>query len=174
MSKSMWLRTTMDAVRDIMVRRLEKQSPHPGSEKKIQMALEELEVMWDELQGRAEMLTRENERYAEFFDYAPDAYIITDAGGNVREVNHAAEELLGAKKDAMVGTPLGEFIAAGHRVKYLSTFVGLFANPQESATTWESAVRGADGKEKAVSLSVRGLPLKRSGVRGLCWLIRPL
>ena len=174
MSKSAWLRTTMDAVRDIMVRRLETHSLDPESEREIQMALEELEVMWDELQGRAEMLTRENERYAEFFDYAPDAYVITDAGGNVREANHAAAELLGAPKQTMVGTPLGDFIAAGHRVKYLSAFVGLFVDPHEAMSTWESALRAADGQEKPVSLSVRGLPLKRSGVRGLCWLIRAL
>ena len=174
MSKSAWLRTTMDAVRDIMVRRLETHSLDAESEKEIQLALEELEVMWDELQGRAEMLTRENERYTEFFDYAPDAYVITDAGGNVRGLNHAAAELLGAPKEATVGMPLGDFIAAGHRVKYLSAFVGLFVNPHDAASTWESALRTADGREKRISLSVRGLPLKRSGVRGLCWLIRAL
>jgi hypothetical protein len=34
-------------------------------------------------------------------------------------------------------------------------------------------VRPADGPAVAVELSVRAIPLKKSRVGGLCWLIRP-
>ena len=70
-----------------------------------------VDVMWEELQAQAAMLTRENERYAEFFEHAPDAYLITDAGGGVREANRSALELLGAARDDLAGRPLSEHIA---------------------------------------------------------------
>jgi PAS domain S-box-containing protein len=57
-------------------------------------------------------LEREIERYAQFFEHAPDAYIITDAGGSVREANRAALALLGAKHDDIVGRSLPEVAGA--------------------------------------------------------------
>ena len=170
---SAWLRTTIDAVRDVMLRRLEAHSLDAESEKDMQMAIEELDVMWEELQGQAEALSRENERYAEFFENAPDAYVITDAGGNVREANRAAIELLGTAGDGLVGSPLSAFVAERDRVRFLSGFVGMFVDPHVSYVTWECALQPAGGPERAVRLSVRAIPLKKSGVRGLCWLMRP-
>jgi len=167
-----WLLTTINAVREVMIKRLEKRSLDAESEKEVQMALEELEVMWEELEGQAELLSRENERYAEFFDYAPDAYIVTDAGGNVREANRAASELLSAARSDILARPLSEFIVEAERVKFLSNFVGMIAEPAPGAVSWRSTVQPQEGPPMEVIISVRGIPLKKSGVRGLCWLIR--
>jgi PAS domain S-box-containing protein len=167
-----WLLTTINAVREVMVKRLEKRSLDPESEKEVQMALEELDVMWEELEGQAELLTRENERYAEFFDYAPDAYIVTDAGGNVREANRAATELMSAARADILARPLSEFIAEGERVNFLSRFVGMIVDGAPAAVSWRSIVQPQEGPPVDVIISVRGIPLKKSGVRGLCWLIR--
>ena len=169
-----WLRTTIDAVREVMLRRLEKSALDADAEKDVQMAIEELDVMWEELQAQADALSRENVRYAEFFENAPDAYLITDAGGNVREANRAAAELHGAAGDEVVGSPLSQYVAERDRVRFLSGFVGMFVDPHVSYVNWECALRAAGGTERAASISVRAIPLKKSGVRGLCWLIRPL
>jgi PAS domain S-box-containing protein len=169
-----WLLTTINAVREVMIKRLEKHSLDPESEKEVQMALEELEVMWEELEGQAELLSRENERYAEFFDYAPDAYFITDVGGNVREANRAAGELLSAGRTEMLARPLSEFIAEPERVKFLSQFVGMVLEPAPGAVSWRSTVQPLEGAPVDVVISVRVIPLRKSGVRGLCWLIRRL
>ena len=98
-----WLLTTVSAVRELMIRRLEADSLDVESKREIEMALEELDVMWEELQGQTVLLVRENERYAEFFQYAPDAYLISDTGGNIREANEAALELLKTPRDEVVG-----------------------------------------------------------------------
>jgi len=169
-----WLSTTLGAVRDVILKRLETGDLDADAEKDMHMALEELDVMWEELQGQAELLERENERYAEFFEHAPDAYVITDAGGNVREANQAALELLGVQKAAVIGQPLSEFIPEGERVAFLAKFVGMFLNPDDKAQSWRSAVRPAQGEPRPATISVRRMPLKKSGVRGLCWLIRTL
>src|SRR3954463_12279128 len=63
-----WLATTVTAVRELMIKRLEAQSLSPEAKRETEMALEELDVMWEELQGQAALLLRENARYAEFFE----------------------------------------------------------------------------------------------------------
>lgn len=61
-----------------------------------------------------EELAREKEQYAEFFRCAPDALVITDAAGRVREANKAALELLDAALDDLVSRPLAECVPAGN------------------------------------------------------------
>src|SRR5918912_2312077 len=108
-ASSEWLLTTVTAVRELMIARLESESLDADSHRDVEMALEELDVMWEELQGQALLLSRENERYAEFFEYAPDAYLITDQGGTVREANKAAGELFMLARTDILGKPLSEF-----------------------------------------------------------------
>lgn len=172
--QSEWLKSTLAAVRELMVQRLEKQPLDAETERDIQMALEELEVMWEELQGQAELLQRESERYQEFFDYAPDAYIVTDAGCNVREANRAALELVQADgRGALLGKALTEFVPDEDRTAFLSKFIGLVLEPAPKSLTWRCRLRRADGSLVPATVSVRAIPLRKSGVAGLCWLVRP-
>jgi PAS domain S-box-containing protein len=168
-----WLSTTVTAVRQLMIQRLEAPSLDADARREIEMALEELDVMWEELQGQAAQLLRENQRYAEFFEYAPDAYLITDAGGNVREANHAAMELFAAARGDVIGRPLSEHIAGGDRVSFLTRTVGLMLGGAKPLA-WKAHIQPAAGAAREVEISVRAIPLKKSGVGGLCWLLRPV
>lgn len=169
-----WLKSTLAAVRELMTQRLEKGRADPEMERDIQMALEELEVMWEELQGQAQLLERESERYQEFFDYAPDAYLITDSGCNVREANQAALDLLAMPRDRLVGQPLTRFVAEEDRTLFLSKFIGLVLEPTGRPVTWECRLQPPPSEQRiAAIVSVRAIPLRRSGVAGLCWLVRP-
>jgi PAS domain S-box-containing protein len=170
---SQWLLTTVNAVREMMVGRLEKASLDAESRREVEMALEELDVMWEELQGQAELLSRENERYAEFFDHAPDAYLVTDVGGNIREANRAAVELLRTDREHLVHRPLSSYLVEADRVSFLSRFVGLLIQGV-SKDAWEAHITPATGGMVRAHFSVRAIPLGKSGVSGLCWLIRPL
>jgi PAS domain-containing protein len=156
-----------------MQQRLDKAPTDPAMERDIQMALEELEVMWEELQGQAELLQRESDRYQEFFDFAPDAYLITDAGCNVREANRAAADLLAVPKGALLGQPLSGFVVQEDRTLFLSQFVSLVMNPALKSLAFECGLQPRGGKPLRVTVSVRAIPLRKSGVGGLCWLIRP-
>jgi PAS domain S-box-containing protein len=168
-----WLITTVAAVRDLMVKRLEADSLEPEAKREMKMALEELDVMSEELQGQAALLLRENERYAEFFQYAPDAYLITDAGGSIREANQAALELLQAARDELVGQPLSQFVGTADRVAFLARTVGLMLDGAVKPLTWRAHLEPLAGAALGAEFSVRAIPLKKSGVGGLCWLIRP-
>ena len=168
-----WLLTTVNAVRELMIGRLQAATLDSESRSEIEMALEELDVMWEELQGQAELLSRESERYAEFFDHAPDAYIVTDIGGSIREANRAAGELLRADRDVLLRQPLASYIVAADRTAFLSRFVGVMVEGVAKAA-WEARLQPAAGGALRAHFSVRAIPLGKSGVGGLCWLIRPL
>jgi PAS domain S-box-containing protein len=168
-----WLTTTISAVRKVMIKRLEADSLNPDSRREMEMALEELDVMWQELQGQAALLVRENERYAEFFQYAPDAYLITDAGGSIREANEAALELLKAPRNELVGKPLAEYLAAEDRVSFLARTVGLMPGAAPQPLAWSARLQPRQGAAVVAEFSVRAIPLRKSGAGGLCWLLRP-
>jgi PAS domain S-box-containing protein len=173
MAQSDSLKSTLSAVRDLMIQRLEKQPADPEMERDIQMALEELEVMWEELEGQSELLERESARYQEFFEFAPDAYLVTDAGCNVREANAAALELLGAAKAQLIGGPLTRFVAQADREPFVSRFLSVAMEPGMKSVTWTCSLQPARGQALSVTVSVRAIPLRKSGIAGLCWLVRP-
>ncbi|HEY2337670.1 MAG TPA: PAS domain-containing protein [Burkholderiales bacterium] len=172
-SSSQWLLTTVNAVRELMIGRLQADSLDADSRRDVEMALEELDVMWEEMQGQAELLNRESRRYAEFFDYAPDAYVVTDAGGNIREANNAACELFGATREGLLRRPLGGYLVEADRTGFLSRFVGLLVENVDRGS-WEANLQTASGRPIRALFTVRAIPLGKSGVGGLCWLIRPL
>jgi PAS domain S-box-containing protein len=168
-----WLLTTVSAVRELMIRRLEAAAADPEAQREMELALEELDVMWEELQGQAALLTRENERYAQFFQFAPDAYLITDAGGNIREANQAALELLKAPLGEVAGKPLSMFIVPEDRVGFLTRSVGLMFGAAGMPPAWRSRLQTLEGAALEVEFAVRAIPLKKSGIGGICWLLRP-
>ncbi len=102
-------------------------SNHDGSEamdsdlkemlQEFMTALEELRVADDELRSQNEELVagrqaleEERQRYQELFELAPDAYLITDHVGVVREANQAALLLLNIDYKFLVGKPLTSFV----------------------------------------------------------------
>jgi PAS domain S-box-containing protein len=167
-----WLLTTVSAVRELMLRRLEAATLDPDARRDMEMALEELDVMWEELQGQAALLTRENERYSQFFEFAPDAYLVTDAGGGIREANHSAAELLGAPREALAGRVLFDFVAPEDRTCFLARAVGMTLAGAPRSSCWGARVQPGAGAPFAADFTVRVIPLKKSGTGGLCWLVR--
>ena len=123
-----------------------------------------VDSIWSELKGLAALLARENERCARFFDFAPDAYLVTDAGGGIREANRSALELLGGEREAVLGRTLADFIAPGERLDLLEG-----APPGARRRV---RMQRASGEAFAAELTARAVPLRESGAGGLCWLLR--
>lgn len=147
-----WLHTTMSAVRELMVKGIDADFP-----------LDAFDLMWEELRGQAALLVRENKRYAEFFEFAPDAYLITDSDGTIREANQASLELLRSARDEVVGRPLSEYVAEEDRGAFLTRTV--------APVSWRARLRTREGVT-AAQFRVRPIALKRGGASGFCWLIR--
>ncbi|MEM9447319.1 MAG: ATP-binding protein [Cyanobacteria bacterium P01_E01_bin.6] len=88
----------------------------------LAISLEELHVASEEINEKNTILldTRqdlawERQRYQNLFDFAPDAYIVTDEYGVIQDANQAAESLFNMRHDFLVGKSLPQFIANADR-----------------------------------------------------------
>src|SRR2546423_147901 len=63
-------------------------------------------------------IDRERMRYRELFDLAPDAYLVTDVNGTIREANLAAGQLLGVERNFVAGKSIQLFFEDGARRDY--------------------------------------------------------
>jgi len=83
----------------------------------LSITLEELQVADEELRQQNEELVlarqhaeAERQRYQELFDFAPDAYLVTDKAVLIQEANHAAATLLAVPKHRLLGKPFILFV----------------------------------------------------------------
>lgn len=157
------LRTALAALRERMLRRLQSAALEPDERREMEMALQTLEVMKEELEGQAALLVRENERYARFFEFGPDAYLITDARGGIREANQSALELLRGEREAVLGRRMSDFVAPEERVGFLERSAG---------ATRRVHMRSAAGDAFAAELTARAIGSRKGGAGELCWLLR--
>jgi PAS domain S-box-containing protein len=169
--KAKVLSTAVGAVRELLQKKLETDDEREAQA--LRVSLEELDVLWEELRGQSEHLARERQRYIDFFQCAPDAYLVTDGNGGIREANSAAGELLQTSSDYLVGKPIAGFIAPEHRRVFRAHLMGLGLGARRPAS-WTSAVRARDGASTEVSVAVQGMGPGSESPGGFCWLLRPL
>jgi PAS domain S-box-containing protein len=87
--------------------------------------LEELRVKEEELRRKneelvavQEVILAERQRYQELFNFAPDAYLVTDAAGLIHDANLAAADLLGRQRRFLHGKPLRVFVLADDQARF--------------------------------------------------------
>jgi PAS domain S-box-containing protein len=147
-----WLLTAIHAVEDVVQPKIDarrKQKPDGGADgqdQELQICIEELRVAAEELANLRDNLEAERQRYAELFDFAPEAYLETDAHGNVREANRAAVELLRCPHEHLVGKPLVVFVAEDERRNFRAKLGALEKCAAGATVDWDSKVRTRDGR----------------------------
>ncbi|PHM11305.1 hypothetical protein CK516_03410 [Nostoc sp. 'Peltigera malacea cyanobiont' DB3992] len=98
----------------------------------LRETLEELRQQNEELAIAREKAELKHQRYQDLFDLAPDAYLVTDVAGIIKEANYVAAALLSVRQKYLVGKPLILFIAELDR----QTFMNQLANLQQ-VRDWE-------------------------------------
>lgn len=84
----------------------------------LRLADEELKAHSEALAATSNELDRERRKFRELFEFAPDAYLITDLYGTIREANVAAGRLLGLEPKFLVGKLLPSFFEESARRQY--------------------------------------------------------
>ena len=122
-------------------------------------AFEELRLADEVLRARSEAiaatsneLDRERRRFRELFDFAPDAYIITDLYGTIREANVAAGRLLGIDPKSLIGKPLPSFFEESARKQY-PEHLDLLCD-RDRLDDWEMWLHPRRGATARVSASI--------------------
>jgi PAS domain S-box-containing protein len=115
----------------------------------------------------------ERQRYAELFDFAPDAYLETDSRWNVREANRAAVALLRCGREQLVGKPLAVFVAVEVRKDLRSRITALAENATGGTVEFATQVQPRDGPIVPVLVRACASRDARGRVQGVRCLLRP-
>jgi PAS domain S-box-containing protein len=95
--------------------------------------------------------------YQELFDRAPDAYIVSDAEGLIREANIAAVHLFDARHDRLIGSSLASFISGPERRAFRSMLGRLATGEKPPGVDGEWTLRirqrGSDSLEAACTVA---------------------
>lgn len=151
----------------------------PTALKELGVASEELQVAAEELYRQSEELvsTRatiqaECHRYQSLFEFAPDAYFVTDFQGVIQQANQAASRSLDIPQQFLAGRALAGFVPEAERQAFRSKLSYL----RQSKRVQEIETLIQPRSQEAFDVSLRVLTVRDSlgEPRFLCWLMRKL
>jgi PAS domain S-box-containing protein len=173
-ANSFSLYTTARNVSEQLRRRIATESANgKGTPAELEAALEEIQVLWEELHNQSASLADERHRYAEFFEYAPEPYLVTEPLGEIREANRAACELFGERPEALEGQLILDRVPEPERSAFRAKLIAVRGQPESELALWAGTLRCKSGVS-AVQFRVRSIKVRRKNADGLCWMIRPL
>ncbi len=91
----------------------------------VNLATEELHQQNEELLQTRTLLEKERQRYQDLFEFAPDAYFVTDTIGVIREANRTAATLLNIPQQHLLGKPMVNFVALPDRQSFRGYLIQL-------------------------------------------------
>ncbi|MDZ7957082.1 MAG: PAS domain S-box protein [Aulosira sp. DedQUE10] len=143
-----------------------------NTSKTVQLAVEELYQQNEELIQTQNFLEAERQRYQNLFEFAPDAYLVTNTEGRIYEANSMAAKLFNVSKNFLVGKPLVNFVPLEERQQIRSELNRL---PQSDRTK-ELLVRlqQRHGKTLNTALTVTVVRDQDAEIISFHWLIRDI
>ena len=138
----------------------------------LRVADEELRIQNDELLAARRSLERDQARYRELYNFAPDAYIVTDTHATIREANLAAGRLLGAEPQFLKGKPLTGFFAEADRQLYRHQLDQLCHS--DRIDNWEIWIQPHSRPRVPVSISLTSGGSKEAKQTGYRWILRDI
>jgi len=144
----------------------------PEAAAELMAAIEHIRVLWEALHEQSEALAEERQRHAEFFEFAPDAYVITEPHGEIREANRAARELLHFGAEGADGRSIVDWVAHADQPAFRRQLVAARGHPEGQPEEWRARLLDGGSEAREVSLRVRPIKVRRKNAEGLCWLLR--
>ncbi|MBD2185267.1 sensor histidine kinase [Aerosakkonema funiforme] len=145
----------------------------------LTFSLEELQVASEELRDRNQELATvqmaletERRRYQDLFDFAPDAYLVTNPEGVILEANQAAANLLNVRSDRIVGKPLVVFVPESARRDF-RTQLFQRQNGQE-LRDWEVEIQPQKGQAFPAACTIVPVQNSHRQVVALRWQLRDI
>lgn len=112
-------------------------------------------------------------RYKELFDFAPDAYLVTDPSGLILETNHAASQLLGARKEFLEQKPLWFFILENCRRTFY-IHLNELRHGLVTSCEWECVLKPYRQQTRDISLCPTVLRANNGELTAINWLLRDI
>jgi PAS domain-containing protein len=121
--------TSVDALLERIEQRLLSEPERSGEAEELSMSFEALRVMREELGLRADAMAEDWQRYADFFRYAPEAYMITSDEGVIENANARAAALLRCDPRELYGQQLTAFVHESDRRPFFDRLAMLRLQP---------------------------------------------
>ncbi|MEQ8536682.1 MAG: PAS domain S-box protein [Coleofasciculus sp. D1-CHI-01] len=147
----------------------------------LEQILADLRVTEEELRWQNQELIhaqivaeRQQKRYQDLFDFAPDGCLVTDKQGFIQEINQSITTLLDLDKSFFLGKSLNLFVAPGERDKY-SQFLNQ-DTPNTPHKTQKLTLKQPweNGIKFTAAVRRRTLEDDHGSVIGFHWLIRDI
>ena len=135
----------------------------------LRVAEEELREQNHELAAAHVQLEKERQRYRELFDQAPDAYLVTDTRGIIREANQSASELFGIPCPRLIGKSLATYVARDGRSRFRTLLDTLDQQHGRSTDSFQVLRQGCP---VPVEMNYGIFPPSQGSPTGVRWLIR--
>jgi PAS domain S-box-containing protein len=143
----------------------------------LKNALEELRVAEEELRQQNEQLAAthlaldgERRRYQELFEFAPDAYLVTDPSGIVRQANRSASSLLRVAPKFLTGKALAAYIAPEDRSEFRALLSNMTSRTGSHTVGFRLQPREGPQVDAEVTYSLS--PRNNGEPAGIRWLVR--
>ncbi len=136
----------------------------------LRVAAEELRLTHDALDESRAEAEAERRRYRDLFDQAPDAYLVSDLLGTIREANRATADLLQVEARFLPGKPLAVFVPEEGRPAFRAEMARL----RDTLKTVEYDLRLQPRNLAPLEVSVRVGVVRDAWGRpvGLHWTVR--
>jgi PAS domain S-box-containing protein len=135
----------------------------------LRSSAEEIRVQKQQLQETNRIAKRERRRYRDLFDFAPDAYLVTDPHGSIGEANEAAQSLLGVTPRYLCDLSLITCVVDRERPRFRQALELL--RTQARIEDWELWMRSPK-REPFPAVVTVGRVAGESEEPALHWLIR--
>ena len=123
-----------------------------------------------EMEELRELLEAERVRYRDLFEWAPDAYLVTDPSAKILEANRAAEQLLDRARSLIVGKPVTTLLAQSERRAFRLMLARLPS--LDMISDWELEVCRRDRSVLTTAVTVSCMRDRNGEIASLRWLIR--
>jgi len=142
----------------------------------LETSLEELQVAHEELMAQDMALRSaldaariERTRYQELFDQAPEAFVVTDRFGTIREANKAVAALMNTSPQFLVGHPIASFISQEERPSFRSELSG---GSLEQSQEWDVQMKPRNAAPFAAAIMMTPMTDATGSVQALRWHIK--
>ncbi|MCL5099367.1 MAG: response regulator [Candidatus Omnitrophica bacterium] len=156
---------------------LEKDALLQESLEEIRTCLEELQVAGEELRQQNEELVQardqikfEQQRYQELFEFAPEAYLVTDSNGRILRANQAAAALANVPAEFLLRKSLITFVEVQDRAPFRLQLARF--NLHRPAQEWEALFKPRHGEVLSVILTMMPVRCPHDEAIQLLWMIR--
>jgi len=127
-----------------------------------------------ELATARHSLETERQRYQELFDFAPDAYLVTDVEGVILEANNPAAGLLQVPQELLVNQPLLMFMGEEEQESFRTQLARLREGELEKLEFWPIAIQHRENRSIPGSLTVAVARDPQGRLVGLRCLLRDM